>query len=567
MRLARLQTLGQHALGFDTETWAIENGNLEPPLVCGSAAWLEPGPRFGGALLDKQATLEAFARALEDPDAVFVGANIAFDVGVMRNEFRKRGVDISPWLFRALEAGRFFDLQVAEALHAIAKGHLGKDPRTMQQLKNPETGKMGSYSLVNCVDLVLGRSDAKANDEWRLRYKELDGVPVAQWPQTARDYPVDDARNQLEVALAQAGIVAKIAPQHDWQDVPIQNSDGSSGKRMQCGACGSTKMTVGCVVRRPHLNMHQVAEQTYSAIALHIGAMRGFRVDQTKVDKIEGYALRRRARLIEPFIAAGIVRAVGSENRSVLKRAIAVAFGASQPCAQCNGTGKVPSSTITYLRCPDCKGRCQPWKSGGTIKEPTVTSCFTCMNTAQVKHPNQKLVNCVIHGEGDDPDVKTCDGTGLHLVASVPRSDKDGISYGRDTCVESGDETLMSYGHYLEDAKVLGSYVPYLRRGRAPVAGHSTVCPFVTEDESCTCPGPYFDVDLTLRPNAVLETGRVSYRGLIQTMPRKPGFLDEETGEYIPSLRECFVARGAEYTIIEVPDNYVLQPGEERVAC
>jgi hypothetical protein len=60
----------------------------------------------------------------------------------------------------------------------------------------------------------------------------------------------------------------------------------------------------------------------------------------------------------------------------------------------------------------------------------------------------------------------------------------------------------------------------------------------------------------------VLDTGRVSYRGYVQLLPRRPGFVDKETGEYVPSLRECIVARDPQYAEVEVPDDYVLQPGE-----
>ena len=59
-------------------------------------------------------------------------------------------------------------------------------------------------SLAVCVDLCLGRADAKENDEWRLRYAELEALPFHQWPAVARDYPVDDARNTYEVAVWQA---------------------------------------------------------------------------------------------------------------------------------------------------------------------------------------------------------------------------------------------------------------------------------------------------------------------------------------------------------------------------
>lgn len=557
------------AISLDTETYRVQLGILAPKLVLGSASWLEPGPKIAGALLTRDQVLDAFLRALKHPDAILVGANIAFDLLVIAAEFARRGIDIMPDIFAAFEAGRVYDLQVAEALHAIAEGTLNKDPRTGGGLKDPETGKQGRYSLSICVDLVLGRQDAKSNDEFRLHYDQFDGVPLEQLPQAAREYPVDDTRNQAECALAQTGHLPKVSPQHDFGHV----TDPETGKQIaQCRDCGATRSSVPCMTRRMHRNLHEVANQTYSAFCLHLGAAWGFRIDQAKVDIIEAYALRRRSKLIQPFLDAGIVREESDgyhEVRSVLKRMIALAYGATDPCPHCKGTGKVVSeSSEPYARCKDCRGMCLPTAKVGKVtkawREANPDGCKTCNNSALVPNPNPKMRNC------SDGEEITCDGTGLVLCPGVPRAEKEGVAYGRDPLVESGDETLlMPYGYYLEDAKVLKDYVPYLRLARVPVLGHQAACGvFLGEKKAkCHCPGPYRDITLTLRPNAVLATGRVSYAGYIQLFPRAPGFIDKETGVYIPSLRECIVPRGPRTEIVEVPAGYVLQPGEEILFC
>jgi DNA polymerase-1 len=79
----------------------------------------------------------------------------------------------------------------------------------------------------------------------------------------------------------------------------------------------------------------------------------------------------------------------------------------------------------------------------------------------------------------------------------VPRSDGGGIAYGRDALVESGDETLMAFAHYTEGRKILEVYIPYLRQG--------------------------VDRPLTLKPNTILTSGRVSYDGAIMLLPREGG--------------------------------------------
>lgn len=539
MRLERILGLADFGLGFDTETHKIQQGLLVPPLVCGSAAWFEPGPTIQGLLLDKQTTLETFAEALDDPNRIIVGANISFDAAVLANEFAKRGIDVMPDIFRALAEDRVYDIQIAEALHGVAYGMLNKDPRTGGPLLNPETGRRGRYSLATCVDLVLGRLDAKANDEWRERYSELEFVPIADWPPVARDYPIDDAKNTLEVALAQAGLIVKTSTKHEW------------GPRGACIHCGSTRFSTACMVRQRHKNLHDLSNQVWTAFSMHAGAAWGFHVNQASVDIIEKYALRNRDGGMKPFLDASLIRSDGSEDRSELKRRVAIAYGASGTCETCNGTGKVPSPAAKPIRCTDCKGRCQPWKAGGKIKEPTVEYCATCKNTAQIPNPNPAMVICFAYsGEtdknGEPVKVKTCDGTGMILNEDVPRSEKEGIGYGRDCLSESGDEFLMSYADYQEDAKDLNVYIPYLRKARAPINGHGSECPVFKgdkKDNECICQGPYFEIPLTLRPNVILATGRTSYDGVIQLFKRQPGHLDLETKEYIPSLRECIQAR------------------------
>ena len=154
-----------------------------------------------------------------------------------------------------------------------------------------------------------------------------------------------------------------------------------------------------------------------------------------------------------------------------------------------------------------------PWKCAGQIREPTIATCATCANTGKVDDPKH-LVGC-----------ERCDGTGLTLTSVVPRSDTGRIAKGADALHESGNDFVMSYGDFTEDAKDLKDYIPYLRTARRKI------------------PGGWLDIALTLSPNPMLETGRVSFGGYIQLFPRWPGFLDKESGIEIPSFRECIVAR------------------------
>lgn len=520
MKQKFIESLPDFGIAIDTETHLIQRALKAPPMVIGSWSKYVEGPSIVGFLpgtdpkSNRDEFLKLFEEIADDPHRVMTGANVAmFDLLVIAVEFARRNVDIMPKIYRMLSEGRVFDIQIAQSLHDIAQGHLGFDPRTNAPIVNPETGRRGRYSLAYCVDLLLDRKDAKKNAKAKENYADLENVPFSEWDYEERQYPIDDTNNTHEAALAQTGHMPKVSITHDW------------GKNGSCRDCGSTKISATCFVRRPHRNLHDLSNQVYTAFAMHMGAARGFRVNQKSVDIVERHAVAKRNNLIGPFIEAAIIRADGTVDEAMLKRMVARAYGAKDPCPVCKGTGKVPSPEEKTLRCDKCKGRCMPWKAGGKIKEPTVTQCDSCKNTGRVAHHNPKMIGCMTLDENGEKQ-KTCDGTGLRLTEDVPRSDKEGVGKGRDPCIESGDDFLMSYGSYLEDAKILKDYVPNLREARI-------------ENED----GTYRDIPLTLNPNPVLETGRVSYSGYVQLYPRKPGYWDLDTKTYVPSIRECLEAR------------------------
>lgn len=513
------------AISFDVETYRIAPGLIAPPLVLGSAGWLE-GNEIRGELLDKQAATELFCMLLDDPTKVITGANISFDLLVMALRLASLGVDPMPVIYKALmDEGRVFDIQTAEMLDAIAEGCLGKDPRTGGPIVSPDTGRRGGYSLSVVTDLVLGRTNAKALGHVATEYGQYDNVPLSMLPLDMQQYPVDDARNTAEDALAQTGWWPR-AGAHRW------------GAATTCEWCGTHPKDayvdgqyVPCRSRRRARNLHDLANQVGTAFAMHMAAGWGFRVNQNSVDIIRDDALDGRVEAEEPFVTAGLLKRNrdGSTSRdmSAICRAVATAYGAGGSCGVCAGTRKVISSKAKPVKCPMCK-------AAGRIG---VNTCPKCNGATTIPDPKQ-LVNCT-----------DCGATGLDLDTAphLPKTDTGRVGTGRDVLNESGDEMLMALADHQEDAKTLDVYVPYLRKARVPIAGHGSLCPTLADaSNDCICPGPYKDIPLTLWPNVLLETGRTSYRGVIQLFPRKGGHWKHfEDGRkiWIPSLRECIEAR------------------------
>lgn len=529
----RLAAMPHFAVSFDWETHLVQPGLVSPPPVLASAAEPEPVGQDArtaspGApiakinihtkLLDKASGRSVFQAILDDDRYTICVANGPFDFFVSAVDAAQRGEDMMPKLFAAYDPegtivrgyckGRVFDVQVAENLHAIANGHLGKQWRDQGQV----VGKTGRMSLDAAVYEVLGRQDAKANDRFRLNYALFDGVPLDQLPFEAWKYPQDDALNTLESALGQAGHMPARFP-HDW--TPGTHKDDP----MYCTGCGqvmTADSNTDCIRLQPRRNLHDLSRQVYAHWALHLGASWGFDIPQGRVDHLEEKILAKRKLEEGPFIAAGIIRADGTENQSALKKLVAIAYGARNACRVCDST-------------VDKKGRPMPGK------------------VPSVKTEGKTLINC-----------EACDGTALDLPPEVPRSDGGGIAKGRDTLQESGDELLMSYGEQ-EGKKILTTYIPLMRGGRAcNVCGSKGVKTKYEPAHKKWCTAKegeagYRPIPLILRPNPLVETGRCSYGDGVHGLPRKGG------------VRDCFRSRPPRYEEIEVPDDYVLQPGEEIV--
>lgn len=485
MKSYRLDGMRETAIAVDLETKLIQPGLLSPPMVLGSMAELHG--RVVGTILTKGSVRWLFQQILDNPQVVLCGANIAFDLLVLAVDFARRGIDVMDQIFDMYDPemsivrgdcdGRVFEIQLAEPLHAIAQGHHGKHALTREPLMNKATGRQGRYSLDNVTFEVLGREDAKTNDRFRMSYAQFDDVPLEQLPFEATQYPIDDAKNTVECALAQAGHLPSVNV-HDW--VPWEFGGG-----LICNHC-ETPLTPdapqACMRRARRRNLHNLANQAYFAWAAHLGAAWGFHVPQDAVDELEARVDAARELAVVPFKAAGIVRENGSANESVLKRLVAIAYGARDLCPTCNGTGKVPSE-----------------RTNGKTK-----------------------VNC-----------KACDGCALSLTPDVPRTASGEIACGRDPLCESGDELLMEYGEQ-PSKKIKTTYIPLLRRGRACVeCGKTGVATKYTKahEDWCTQPGTYRPIPLIARVNALVETGRSSVEDGLHGLPRKGG------------VRECIRAR------------------------
>lgn len=184
---------------FDTETHLITDDEPSPKIVCLSYAMgeasgvLAPGPG-----------LELLAQCLADPEIEIVGHNLAFDFRVCLRAWP----ELEPLVWAAYDAGRVYDTKIAAWLDDIARGTF-------------EGSRKGAYTLATLVSKYMGDHLEKGEDTWRLRYAELDDIPIEQWPAEAVEY----ARLDAAMALAVRGEIRTTGGEtpdlrrqcaHDW---------------------------------------------------------------------------------------------------------------------------------------------------------------------------------------------------------------------------------------------------------------------------------------------------------------------------------------------------------------
>lgn len=186
--------------GWDCETWLIRPAKLAPEMVCLSiaswdAVWLyhandayEPQTLIGKAAPPGKTAKEAFRWVLKQP--VSYGLNVAYDVAVCL----ARWPDMFEEVFEAYDQNRVIDVGLSQQLIDIAYGKL----KLMRALFG--------YSLVGLERRLLNkdrRAQKKGDDIWRLRYRELDDVPLKHWPPEAKEYAAEDAVGARDIGQYQ----------------------------------------------------------------------------------------------------------------------------------------------------------------------------------------------------------------------------------------------------------------------------------------------------------------------------------------------------------------------------
>jgi DNA polymerase I-like protein with 3'-5' exonuclease and polymerase domains len=186
-------------VAFDWETCLIQPGIVAPQPVC--LSWAREGDVGLVTAADAWPLLLGW---LEDPQTVLVGARTTFDLGVALTWCPDQA-RMAEAIALAYAQRRIRDVQVRAKLVALAEGWLSFDV---------DLRKMPSFSLAALAQRYLGATLDKSADTWRLRYSELLGKAIHEYPGPAIDYAVMDAQATLDVyaALAERQHPPKVTP-------------------------------------------------------------------------------------------------------------------------------------------------------------------------------------------------------------------------------------------------------------------------------------------------------------------------------------------------------------------
>lgn len=154
-------------ISCDYETYLIDNGSVFPKPVCLS--------HFDGketGLLNRDEAKNYLASHLNKD--LLIAHNAVFECGVTVTHYP----ELAEYVFDALDNGLIYCTKINEALWNVQR--------------EKQNNKLDLASLV----LQYFKADisaGKGEDAWRLRYSELDGVPIKDWPIEASQYAIDDS--------------------------------------------------------------------------------------------------------------------------------------------------------------------------------------------------------------------------------------------------------------------------------------------------------------------------------------------------------------------------------------
>jgi len=274
---------------WDTETHLIKPGLSAPKLVCLTTDQ--------GELFTYEDALDWIETKLQEPDAILVGHNVFYDLGIVAAE-RPHLIRL---IFRAIDEGRIRCTMQRQMMIDNAHGDLKFIEDDEGNLKKQD------FSLARIIYRYTKKFRKKGTDTFRLNYWTLEGVPANDYPPDARKYAVDDAIDTRTIHDGQEEIVAP-------EGIPGDNSQIKAGW------------------------------------ALHLTSMRGARTELAAVERLKVELGKEYADQETIAKAHGFIRDNGTRNMKAIKDTVAEIYKARGLAVPMSDSGKNVSTSRETLK-------------------------------------------------------------------------------------------------------------------------------------------------------------------------------------------------------------------------
>lgn len=302
-----------NVLAFDTETALIRPGLHAPPLTC--ITFQRPGlePRIEHVY----GALPRLRSWLTDTTTVLVGHFVSYDLAVCCAEFP----ELMPLVFKAFREQRITCTKIRQQLLDIAGGVFRGGP-------TPEgKWRVNNYDLADLTRRHTGRVLQK--DAWRLEYANFRDVPLARWTERASELQTRARARRAELPA----IVDKDAPEADEvKRLDAMIADAPEGALQYPLEDARATLDVYLAQEKHAEYLADQYRQTFAQFALYLSSTWGARTSSEGVAALKEELSEAHGELETELQALGLVRADGTRDMKAIKvRMIAAcaAYGVS----------------------------------------------------------------------------------------------------------------------------------------------------------------------------------------------------------------------------------------------
>lgn len=172
-------------ISIDFETYLIDERNPSPKPVCLSYYYIDHKKEENKGIVIGFDGMEAFLKDILSSNKRIIAHNMRFEALVIDEHFKS----LRPLLYRKIDNKELICTKVYEQL--------------LDNIRKKPSYRFDLASMVMNYFNTDISEDKKNPDAWRLRYNELDGIALEDWPQEAIDYAIDDSVWAHKVYLEQ----------------------------------------------------------------------------------------------------------------------------------------------------------------------------------------------------------------------------------------------------------------------------------------------------------------------------------------------------------------------------